>query len=565
MSINSWTKIAPPDLKFAEDRIDAPEFGDSYFQPLKVVSSQEHRSTSVQDETRYTFLQGTDLGERFARRVGGQFCVAELGLGSGANLCETFRFWQASVNRPNRLDYLAFEARPFSIQQLQRAEQAHKIDLSPLMQALAVDPHYPVPGISRHCLAPGFWLTLVLGDVQDTLAWFKNSLVDAWYLDGFAPARNQGIWSAETIKAVGRLTRPGGCFATFTAASMVRKELELAGFVVRKTAGFGPKRERLVGQKCGRFENALPSEVQIAGAGIMGSWAGHIAQLAGIKSYLYDPKGRLNGPGSATLVPAIDWRPTLDFARQGRLAFTSFVWASRAYQQYFPDACHLGPMTALERRIWPSFSKWGFPDPIPTDDVWSTGERLYAVPGTLILNRDALCFLGEIQLEKLDNFTQANLVAVGHVGPGVNSTIRGQQSLYSCFDPLPERALKCGKLGGGTGEKQFFIGSSFEREHGPDWHCPQAKDDHEALEAFGKAARLPNLGSEPVRQWSGLRAVSVDRFPNYFKQTALPWSIGALGSHGFTLAPLLAEQWLSDLVGAPNVIDVDLLASMERR
>jgi len=53
--------------------------------------------------------------------------------------------------------------------------------------------------------------------------------------------------------------------------------------------------------------------------------------------------------------------------------------------------------------------------------------------------------------------------------------------------------------------------------------------------------------------------------PNYHQPKAGQWAINALGSHGFTFAPLLAAQWVSDLVGAPNVIDLDLLESMEKR
>ena len=565
MTLKTWTKIAPPSLEFQEDRIHASEFGDSYFQPIKAGSDQSHRATTVEDEIHYTFFGGNDLAKQFEAHANQQFCIAELGLGSGANLSETLRFWQSMPKAPARLDYLAFEARPFSCTQMAQAAAVQRLDLSCLIDVLTTDPFYPTPGISRYQLAPGFWLTLVLGDAVDTLPWFKDQLVNAWYLDGFAPARNHALWSETTLAHVGRMTRPGGSFATFTAASAVRKGLAAAGFDVQKTAGFGPKRERLVGHKPGYFVQEIPSTVTISGAGIMGSWAGELAHEAGLSVTHFDPLGRMNGPGSGVPVPTVDWRPTLDFGRQGRLALTSFLWASRAYQQHFPAACRPGPLTPLEPRIWPTFAHWGVAEPEPATDVWETGQSLYAVPGTMTLDRSALRFDGEVRLAPLPDVATVTLSCLGKDGGGVNSTIRGQQSLFTVDEVLPERPLKVGKLGGVTADGQFFLGSSFDREHGQDWAQPRIGDDHEAMNAFRQATARPERLGQPAHQWSGLRAVSVDRLPNYQQPKAGQWAINALGSHGFTFAPLLAAQWVSDLVGAPNVIDLDLLESMERR
>ena len=165
----------------------------------------------------------------------------------------------------------------------------------------------------------------------------------------------------------------------------------------------------------------------------------------------------------------------------------------------------------------------------------------------------------------LPDAATVTLSCLGKDGGGVNSTIRGQQSLFTVDEVLPERPLKVGKLGGVTADGQFFLGSSFDREHGQDWTQPRIGDDHEAMNVFRQTTARPERLGQPARQWSGLRAVSVDRLPNYQQPKAGQWAINALGSHGFTFAPLLAAQWVSDLVGAPNVIDLDLLESMERR
>jgi tRNA U34 5-methylaminomethyl-2-thiouridine-forming methyltransferase MnmC len=73
--------------------------------------------------------------------------------------------------------------------------------------------------------------------------------VDAWYLDGFAPSRNPDMWSPTLLGRVFDRTAPGGTFATYAAAGWVRRNLQAAGFVVKRLAGHGSKREMLAGTK----------------------------------------------------------------------------------------------------------------------------------------------------------------------------------------------------------------------------------------------------------------------------------------------------------------------------
>ena len=75
-----------------------------------------------------------------------------------------------------------------------------------------------------------------------------NQKVDAWFLDGFAPAKNPDMWSPHLFSAMARLARPGATLATFTSAGFVRRGLQEAGFTMRKTKGFGRKRDMLVGE-----------------------------------------------------------------------------------------------------------------------------------------------------------------------------------------------------------------------------------------------------------------------------------------------------------------------------
>ena len=194
----------------------AEAFGDPYF--------------SLQDgpgETRHTFLQGNDL---YARRAPG-LRVAELGFGTGLNALVT------AAECPG-LSYTAFEAFPMARDDMARALAAFpSLDAAPLLD------QWPAERIAL----PGLDLTLIFGDARRTLPTWRGR-ADAWYLDGFAPARNPELWEPALLTEVARHTAPGGTVATYTAAGHVRRALAQAGFEVARVPGFGRKRHMTRGR-----------------------------------------------------------------------------------------------------------------------------------------------------------------------------------------------------------------------------------------------------------------------------------------------------------------------------
>jgi tRNA 5-methylaminomethyl-2-thiouridine biosynthesis bifunctional protein len=93
-------------------------------------------------------------------------------------------------------------------------------------------------------------LDVWFGDINELTETLDDSLqqqVDAWFLDGFAPAKNPDMWTQGLFNAMARLARPGATLATFTSAGFVRRGLQDAGFTMRKSKGFGRKREMLTG------------------------------------------------------------------------------------------------------------------------------------------------------------------------------------------------------------------------------------------------------------------------------------------------------------------------------
>lgn len=187
---------------------------------------------SLQDglaETRHVFLAGNDLPARF--RPG--FHIAELGFGTGLNLLATLALWRAS-GQTGTLRYTSFEAWPLPAEAMRRAQAGFE-DLAELSEELA--PHWGKSVIRL----PDLEVRLIEGDARATLpAW--EGQADAWFLDGFAPAKNPELWQPALLAKVARHTAMGGTAATYTAAGHVRRALAAAGFEVARAPGYGTKR-----------------------------------------------------------------------------------------------------------------------------------------------------------------------------------------------------------------------------------------------------------------------------------------------------------------------------------
>ncbi len=183
------------------------------------------------EETRHVFLAGNDLPARF--RDG--FAVAELGFGTGLNFLTTLAAWKAAGS-PGRLSFTSFEAYPMARDDMARALAAFP-DLAPLEDALVSR----WTGSGGRYEFDGMELTVIEGDARATLPGWTGR-ADAWFLDGFAPAKNPELWQPDLLAEVARHTVPGGTAATYTAAGFVRRGLENAGFAVTRCEGYGRKR-----------------------------------------------------------------------------------------------------------------------------------------------------------------------------------------------------------------------------------------------------------------------------------------------------------------------------------
>jgi tRNA U34 5-methylaminomethyl-2-thiouridine-forming methyltransferase MnmC len=187
-------------------------------------------------ETRQVFLAGNNLPARFAPG----FHIAELGFGTGLNLLATLIAWRGA-GVPGVLRYTSFEAYPMAA-----ADMARALAAFPEVASIA-GPILDQWAAGRAEIAlPDLRAIIIIGDATTTLpAW--NDTADAWYLDGFSPAKNSDLWADDLLHSVAKHTKPGGTFATYTAAGHVRRALAAAGFAVERRAGFGTKRHMSIG------------------------------------------------------------------------------------------------------------------------------------------------------------------------------------------------------------------------------------------------------------------------------------------------------------------------------
>ncbi|MFZ5466361.1 MAG: bifunctional tRNA (5-methylaminomethyl-2-thiouridine)(34)-methyltransferase MnmD/FAD-dependent 5-carboxymethylaminomethyl-2-thiouridine(34) oxidoreductase MnmC [Pseudomonadota bacterium] len=231
-------------------------------------------------ETDYVFLQGNGLPERWQDRE--RFVIGETGFGTGQNVLAAARLFLDTAPEHARLHVVTVEKHPIPKDDLGRLYPAGH-PLAFLARELVAN--YPdlIPGAHRLELAGGrIVLTLLFGDALDILP-RARARVDAWFLDGFAPAKNPQMWQTPLFEAMARLSAPGATFATFTCARMVRDGLAAAGFAFDRRAGFGRKREMLVGHLARgvpaeddlpwfpRGKPAASREAVVIGAGIAGA------------------------------------------------------------------------------------------------------------------------------------------------------------------------------------------------------------------------------------------------------------------------------------------------------
>ena len=249
----------------------APDYGDVY-----------HARAGALPQARHVFLAGNGLPDRWAGRP--RFVILETGFGLGNNFLATWAAWRADPHRCERLFFLSVDKHPLRLEDL-RVVHRHS-ELPDLAQALIEA--WPVPTPNLHALDfddARVQLILAWGDARDWMPQWQAE-VDAFYLDGFSPARNPELWAPRFLERLGRLAGDGATAATWSVAKPVHEGLLRAGFEVSTAPGFATKREMTVARHRPRHVAQRPPgavrtpvgqrEVLIVGSGLAGcatAWA----------------------------------------------------------------------------------------------------------------------------------------------------------------------------------------------------------------------------------------------------------------------------------------------------
>lgn len=238
---NPFAAIQPAEVSWQHETPFSEKYDDIYFS--KVGGS---------DETDYVFLEQNNLPRRWNTwSTHKPFVVAETGFGTGLNFLRLLnrwrQFWTQQDATPPTLHFISFEKHPLTRNDLEHALKTSEQNSDDIAQLIA---HYPslTPGFHRLELEEGnILITLCFGDVNHLLPRL-DATVHAWFLDGFAPSKNPDMWQTTLFDEIARCSEHDTTFATFTAASLVRKGLEKVGFRIEKVSGFGRKREMLKGE-----------------------------------------------------------------------------------------------------------------------------------------------------------------------------------------------------------------------------------------------------------------------------------------------------------------------------
>ncbi|GAA3917872.1 bifunctional tRNA (5-methylaminomethyl-2-thiouridine)(34)-methyltransferase MnmD/FAD-dependent 5-carboxymethylaminomethyl-2-thiouridine(34) oxidoreductase MnmC [Litoribacillus peritrichatus] len=318
------------------------------------------------DETRYIFLEHNRLEERFALLAHEQqpkaFVIAETGFGTGLNFLAVCQMWDKYLaNTPHKLEFISTEKYPLTHGDIERAMKTWP-ELTPWAAPLTENYPKMCAGFQKVIINKNISLLLAFGDAADSFAQIAAK-VDAWFLDGFAPAKNPDIWSPALFTQVQRLSHTETTYATFTAARVVRDLLAEHGFTVVKDVGFGVKREMIYGcavpekiphrtvnhqslsantQVWNKVQKSQQNETQartatIIGAGLSGAHTAHALAKKGWKVTVLEQEAQIASGASGNFQGVIYTKPASKETKEDGFYLSSFQYAVQHYRHHFSE------------------------------------------------------------------------------------------------------------------------------------------------------------------------------------------------------------------------------------
>jgi len=590
--------ISPAHITFADGALYSTEFGDIY-----------HSSDGALEEARHVFLRGNSILDRWHQSD--PFTIVETGFGCGLNFLTT---WDALRKSGSgcRLDYVSVEKHPFT-----RDDLTAILGAWPQFDELAGQllRAYPplIPGYHRLYFDNGHvCLTLLFGDALEVLTEL-DARADAFFLDGFAPAKNPDMWSDALFDQLRRLAASGATAATYSSAAVVRTGLERAGFTTQKKPGFGRKRDMMTGRLPGERRRAeRQRKVIVIGAGVAGASCVFALARRGFEVEMLDREAAA-GKGSSSN-PAAVVRPfmSLDTGVRNRFGWSAFAYAVRLYRELtLLTECGWNETGVLQLARdpahWQKLARAAGLTDLPADLAQLVNAHeassLCGVPvsepgiwfpmagfvnGSVLCNAlinsaaQPVALHGEADVHAIrehaglvgvfgpdgrviahaDLVILANGVGAQALFPGGAPYLQRTRGQVTRLEPLVPQLLapvcRDGYVTPQVG-KYHYVGATFDKRRSD---AVIENSDH--LVNLQRAERiLPEafagmkLGSESG--WAGVRCASRDRLPVFGQLDQNLFCCVAMGSRGFSWAPLAAEAVASLVAGAPSPLERSVL------
>ncbi|MBO6702671.1 MAG: tRNA (5-methylaminomethyl-2-thiouridine)(34)-methyltransferase MnmD [Pseudomonadales bacterium] len=494
-----------------------------------------------------------------------QVTVCELGFGFGMNCLLTAQAWQ---QRPSscQLNFVSIEKHPVDKVALEKFLKGLKFPHTERLLA-----GYPPPYRGQHIvwLAPNIRLLLIFEEVETALG-NLDAEVDCWYLDGFAPAKNEAMWQAPLFRKMFARSRPGAQVATYSAAGNVRRGLERSGFETAKRPGFGQKREMLTAAKPGAWSPKAHGResVSIIGAGIAGLFCYEALSRRGLSAELYD-----SGKAGPSAIPQLTVLPQLARAAETRYRF------SVAASQYMRDAAgyHESGLHWIGRTEEETVRLKEISELFPDNLIEARSDgAFYRNAGWLSFSelRDELSpAIIQRHIDRLDDLSSDQVI----LATGFNRSLLPAQ--------LQVRAIRGQAIEVRTSGIQHVVNSQatiFPTVNGKSVISGTYENidsdvvrEEETKELINTARKYVELDDSIVTPWTGIRAVSRDRLPVIGQ--APDWQAAkevnrvsairefqpglhyctAFASRGATHARLCAEHVVSKLLGEPAALGLE--------
>ena len=593
---NADFRLESPPLSIRQGVVRADDFDDVYFSADDGLG-----------ETQHVFIDGNDLPARLAAQH--RFTIAETGFGTGLNFLAVLALYEdlqrASPDSGREIDFISFESRPLDavvMAMAHRAFPAVATHSAALIDALP--PRWP--GLHRRNFADGRVRLHLIYGAADSALQQADFRADAWFLDGFTPAKNPSMWSADLLGEVGRLTRAGGSVASFTAARLVRQHLAAAGFDVEKRPGFGRKRDMIIGRKRGAIQSAVGSAlgvVGVIGGGIAGAAVAAGLQARGVDAQIIDKDTHLAAGASGNRLGVQSPRLAVDHNPLSRLSADCLSYAAWCSDR--SGAAQASQVVALD---WPDreavrhakFRRQYWPDELmrPIDQDTAASVTGIALPsGGMQYDQGRVIdppALVRYLAQKSGCHLGCDVAAIARADGGFQVITADQRTFY--FDrivlaagadldrfhqmlavsgiPVDITTGQVSQVPAVAALAGLRAGISFGGYLTPavaGWHELGASFDRNGFCQLSAAADIANRDRLPAalaslmpdpasyRARVSRRASTPDRGPVSGRLAAGLYVLGALGARGLTMAPLLGDMLAAEIVGTPVTINRAIL------